>query len=139
MLVSKSEALNLHPSLGIDLSDYDKTESQIYRFAGLTSHQKRAAVLAEKRSGWHRVHIMEVCPQSRPPLEYNHTVMVEMSLEEWHQKCQWWETEHEKSVEDLAKEWSEEMNSGRMDRVFEPLATNSQGLTISAHNFSELY
>lgn len=134
MLISKSEALNLYPSLGIDLSDYDKTESQIYSFGGLTSHQKRAAVLAEKKCRWHRVHIMEVCPQSRPPLGYNHTVMLKMSLEEWHQRAQWWESEHQKSVELLSNEWSEKMNSGEMDRVFEPLTTNSQGLIISAHD-----
>ena len=139
MLISKSEALNLYPSLGIELSDYDKTESQVFCFTGLTSHQKEAAVLAESFCRWHRVHVMEVCPCDRPPLEYNHTVMLKMSLEEWHQRAHCWETEHKKSAKLLAKEWSEEMNSGWMDRVFEPLCTNRQGLTISAHDFSELY
>jgi hypothetical protein len=139
MLITKSEALNLYPSLGLGLSDYDKTESQVYTFVGLTSHQKEAAVLAESFCGWHRVHVMEVCPCDRPPLVYNHTVMKEMSLEEWHQRAHCWETEHKKSAPLLAKEWSEEMNASWMNRVFEPLCTNRRGLTISAHDFNELY
>lgn len=136
--ISKQQSLLLYPSLAIGLTKSD-LDSSIYRFLGCTSHQKEAAILAEKISGWHRVHIMEICPQSRPPMEYNTEVQMKHTLEEWHQKCQWWTEDHTKPVAVLAKEWAEEMNSGRMDRVFEPLSTSSRGLIISAHDYNELY
>lgn len=136
MTISKQQALSLYPSLAIELSQ-DDLDSFIYRFLGCTSHQKEAAILAERISGWHRVHIMEVCPQSRPPLELS--LEIEMTEEQWHQRCQWWTEDHTKPVADLAKEWAKEMNSGRMDRIFEPLSTNLKGLIISAHDYNELY
>ena len=144
MFVSKPEAIKQFPLLAVGLSQQD-IESDIYCF-GYTEHQQKAAKLAEQKCGWHKFHILEVMANSRPPLEFNCSVATEhryrgksgMSYEEWLESCQFWSNQHRQTIENLAIEWAKEMSSGIYDRVFEPLCSSKSGLTISAHNLSDL-
>lgn len=136
--ISKQDVIALYPELTIDLQD-SCIESDYYLFPGVTEHQKEAAQKAQQLSGWHKNHILEVCRQARPPLRFDTSVQMKITLQEWHQKCQWWIKEHDTNVDDLAKDWAKFMNSGQVDRLFEPLTNSKSGLIISAHDYNDLY
>jgi hypothetical protein len=138
MFISIDDAVNLYPSLLIDL-EREQVKDWCFRFVGRTEHQKQAAKKAQQLCRWHERHILEMCPQARPPLRFDSSVEKEMSLEDWHQKCQLWDKEHEMSIDELAQSWAKFMRSGQVDRVLEPLTYSQSELIISAHDYDELY
>jgi len=129
------EAIAKYPALARGLEP-GQLDGNIIRFAGLSGHQRDACKLAGIISNWHPEYVAQMCPQSRPPLFEDTTAI--MDRIPWQQRCEWWQREHDMSVESLAKDYADHMATAAVERCLEPIGRHREGVRMSEHdNFND--